>query len=408
MWIPKTEQDIINSTSDASIEETIIFDAKKEIPPKNSDVAKDVSAMANSAGGVIVFGIEEDVNGRPTIPSPLELKGQRERIDNIIKTSISEVPVFSVSAIESEADSSKGYLVLIIPPSERAPHMVVVKNDRRYYGRGETGNYVLSEPEIARLYERRQQTTQNLLPLLKEQVINAPISDHRGHIHLHLIIKPVLDDDSIIEKAIENFSRISQYPLNEQQLLNSLMDKVRGKDIFPYINYSIDFPSPNRWIHQTNGYLGKLSVADSEYRTPNSETLELKVGFNGSGNLFCGYAGKTALANNHEPEVKFFFDDIAASNTTRFLAFFGCLYEFSYYTGMVDVGIALTGLENAVWDNNYQRQLRPLYTHNESEYLRVIRTSALALKENPKKVASDLLMRLITTISQGKSKSFKD
>ena len=167
MWIPKNEQDILTATANGSLEETLTFDAKKELPPKNSEIAKDASAMANTAGGVILFGIEEDASGRPTIPTPFELKGEREKLDNIIRTSVSEVPSYTISAIESQADATKGYLVLVIPPSERAPHMVIVKGERRYYGRGETGNYVLSEPEVARLYERREITKTSILPLLE-------------------------------------------------------------------------------------------------------------------------------------------------------------------------------------------------------------------------------------------------
>lgn len=253
MWIPNNEQDIINAVTTNSLEETIIFDAKKEIPPKNVDVAKDVSAMANTAGGVILFGVEEDASGRPSILSPFELKGQREKIDSIIRTSISEIPVFNISAIESHTDSAKGYIVLVIPPSERAPHQVIVKGDRRFYGRGETGNYVLSEPEIARLYERRQLSTQNLLPVLKEQIKNAPITEHRGFVHLHLVIKPVLEDDTIIERARQGFSKTVGYTANESMLFSQIGNRVSESDIFQYDHYGIAPSSLHRWIHQTDG-----------------------------------------------------------------------------------------------------------------------------------------------------------
>lgn len=138
----------------------------------------------------------------------------------------------------------------------------------------------------------------------------------------------------------------------------------------------------------------------------NEFALEIKVNFNGSGSLFCGFVGRTSKATDKEPEVKFFYDEIAAYNTTRFIAFFGYLYEYTSYLGMVDIGVAVTGLDNAIWDYTNQRQFRMVYRHPESEYFKIVRVSALTLKENPKKIASDLLMRLITTISQGKSNPF--
>jgi predicted HTH transcriptional regulator len=52
MWIPRNEQEIEIAAENRSLEETVTFDAKREIPSKNSETAKDVSALANAAGGV--------------------------------------------------------------------------------------------------------------------------------------------------------------------------------------------------------------------------------------------------------------------------------------------------------------------------------------------------------------------
>src|SRR5438552_238241 len=168
MWIPKTETDIIAAARTGHLEETVTFDAKREIPPKNIETAKDVSAFANASGGVLVYGLGEDSNRRLTVLSPIVLEGQRERIEQIIRTSIDEVPSFSIFTIGTAKESSEGFVVVTVPPSERAPHMVVAKGERRFYGRGETGNYVLSQSEIARLYERRTTSGSDMLPLLDE------------------------------------------------------------------------------------------------------------------------------------------------------------------------------------------------------------------------------------------------
>jgi hypothetical protein len=50
-----------------------------------------------------------------------------------------------------------GYLVVIIPASPRAPHMVTLEGENRYYGRGATGNRILNQGDVARLYQRREQ-----------------------------------------------------------------------------------------------------------------------------------------------------------------------------------------------------------------------------------------------------------
>ena len=63
MWIPKNEQDILTASANRSLEETVTVDAKREIPKRNSDTAVDVSALANTAGGVLLYGVDEDEGG---------------------------------------------------------------------------------------------------------------------------------------------------------------------------------------------------------------------------------------------------------------------------------------------------------------------------------------------------------
>lgn len=394
MWIPKNEQDILTATTNGSLEETLTFDAKRELPQKNSEIAKDASAMANSAGGVIIFGIDEDTSGRPSIPTPFELKGQREKIDNIIRTSVSEVPSYTITAIESQSNTTKGYLVLIIPPSERAPHMVIVKGERRYYGRGETGNYVLSEPEVARLYERREITKASILPLLEKAIKNSPIKEHNGFAHLHIVIKPVIQDECLLDKARD----LEQ---SHKQFLDKILLEAINSN-FSYQNYHPNF-SFQGWIHCPEGYLSKMSErSESNYK---KDSLFLEVNFDGSGNLFCSRAAETT--NESETDTKWFISDIVAGNTINFLEFFGAFYEKASYFGMVDIAVGLTGLKNSI-DSRFHNNIS-LSTHRyfkNDVYSRTKRVSAMLLRENPKEVASDLVLPLISAMSQGRYNPF--
>jgi hypothetical protein len=47
MWIPKTEKELIEAVESGSLEETVIFDAKRELPPKNKnvDIAEDIGLI---------------------------------------------------------------------------------------------------------------------------------------------------------------------------------------------------------------------------------------------------------------------------------------------------------------------------------------------------------------------------
>ena len=221
MWIPKTEESIEVAASNRSLSESVTFDAKKEIPSKNVDTAIDVSALANTAGGVLLYGVAEDSNGCPCILSPIPLAGQRERIEQIIRTSVDEVPPLKIWAIETRSDSAIGYIVLLVSPSERAPHMVIVKGERRFYGRGETGNYILSQAEVARLYERRQQAANSGIREILEGFVSAPpIPTSENFAHLHIVAKPLLSDDSLLQKTLKPGQ-------TAQVLLSDLVREVR-------------------------------------------------------------------------------------------------------------------------------------------------------------------------------------
>jgi hypothetical protein len=96
-------------------------------------------------GGVLIYGVAEDEHGRPTALRPFKLAGARERVDQISQSSISEPPEIDVRALECPNDPSRGYLVVVVPQSPRAPHQVIVRGEMRYYGRGATGNRRLTE-----------------------------------------------------------------------------------------------------------------------------------------------------------------------------------------------------------------------------------------------------------------------
>ncbi len=139
MWVPKSTTEVEEAAKRGDLEETHAFDAKKALPPsqKSRDVAEDVAAMTVD-GGSLLYGLGEDKSKRLTVLAPFELAGAPERIAQIAETSISEPPVISCKTLPLDADPSKGYLLVVIPQSPRAPHQL--NGDMRYYGRGAKGN----------------------------------------------------------------------------------------------------------------------------------------------------------------------------------------------------------------------------------------------------------------------------
>lgn len=119
------------------------------------DLAGDIAAMGNSRGGVIIIGIrdEDDV---ATELTPVELdSGEEGRIRQIAASNIAPHLTFGVCVVRSEREASKGYYLLIVPPSTLTPHAVRQDRNLRFPRRDGTTTRWLSEPEVADAYRNR-------------------------------------------------------------------------------------------------------------------------------------------------------------------------------------------------------------------------------------------------------------
>jgi Putative DNA-binding domain len=123
--------------------------------PKREFLA-DIASFANSAGGDILYGVtdERDENNQPTgIPKDASgLIGVNEtseqlRLESIIRDGIA--PRIAGVQIKSIPGFARGPVILVrIPRSWAAPHMVTFKNLSRFYARNSAGKYQLDIGEI--------------------------------------------------------------------------------------------------------------------------------------------------------------------------------------------------------------------------------------------------------------------
>ena len=119
-------------------------------------LAVDVCALANAHGGVIVIGIKADpVTAVASEMVPAELSdGERLRMQSIVAGNVFPLPVVEVLMLPGEANS--GLYVIVVHPSQLAPHAVRQSNQGlQYYRREGSGNRILAESEVADLYRRR-------------------------------------------------------------------------------------------------------------------------------------------------------------------------------------------------------------------------------------------------------------
>ncbi|MDQ6848458.1 MAG: ATP-binding protein, partial [Actinomycetota bacterium] len=121
------------------------------------DLAADVAAMANSAGGVIVLGVEENEHAQAVAAPGIAISDEVERRIFQVTAGISPVPPIAVRRIPLDAsDSGRGFVLVIVPRSLSAPHAVVVNaTSLRYPVRHGTTTRYLTAPEVSAAYRQR-------------------------------------------------------------------------------------------------------------------------------------------------------------------------------------------------------------------------------------------------------------
>ncbi len=151
-----TEADIA-ALKDRGVREDQTLDYKRDLDLLSEkgkfELLKDVSALANTAGGVIVYGVAEgggdDAGRLVDLPGlDLEIDKAQNTIDQLLHDGVDErIPGIRHRAIQRS--DRKNYLVIRVPPSHLAPHMVRINFPSvRFYQRGTTTNQPMNARQI--------------------------------------------------------------------------------------------------------------------------------------------------------------------------------------------------------------------------------------------------------------------
>jgi len=155
-----TEEDI-NQLISLNIEESIHLDFKQagsleKNDKKKAEIAKDVSAFANSDGGFIIYGIKEDKHVADSLSFVDGNEFTKEWIEQVIQTRIQpKIENLRVLPIRFDSDIKKSIYVVDIPASSLAPHMT---SDKKFYRRYNFESVQMEEFEIRNLYNRKEKT----------------------------------------------------------------------------------------------------------------------------------------------------------------------------------------------------------------------------------------------------------
>jgi len=130
-------------------------------PGGTFELAKDIAALANQVGGLLVIGIVEDDQGRASGLQPVKLDdSEKGRIRQIVADRIFPmVANVQVKDVPTASDRERGYYLIFVPHSTLAPHAVRQLDPKPlwlcYPLRHGTTTHYQTETEIAARYRDR-------------------------------------------------------------------------------------------------------------------------------------------------------------------------------------------------------------------------------------------------------------
>lgn len=181
-----------------TVPEDYDLDFKRELygytDSERRKLAGDVAAMANTSGGVIALGVDEDDQARAIgIPGVTLSDDEHNRMLKIVASEIAPPPPIDIVPLEDPVRPGTGVYLIVVPRSPGGPHGVRINDGYRYPRR--TGRVItyLTEPEIAYAYRQRFVGLQSRLEAAAEHEEYLRIRLYRDQAFVAITVVPDLD-----------------------------------------------------------------------------------------------------------------------------------------------------------------------------------------------------------------------
>ncbi|MCU1263977.1 MAG: transcriptional regulator [Acidobacteria bacterium] len=218
--------------------------------PQNPDaieITKDISAMANSAGGVVIYGIKEFPKPKKHVPEKIDpidrVAFNKERLEHIINTIHPRLHEFTITPVPLSSGPNDVCYVIEVPQG-RTAHQA---RDHKYYRRYNFESVPMEDYEIRLVMNRLT-------------VPDASI-EFKTKLHIgvgatkHYLLSPVIKN--LGSQAIRDFKLIFTFPnevlhgggaemVNRLANISSITDKDRNQ-IVSFQSSVLLFPEDERY-----------------------------------------------------------------------------------------------------------------------------------------------------------------
>lgn len=389
LWKPSDEKSLLGAIQNGTLRESHYIEVKQSARP--AQIAQTLASLAID-GGMFILGVAEEKDERGNkrlIPRPIPLEGELERIDGVARNSIDPPLGIRSYSIASDNDPHEGYVVVSVEASVTAPHMV----DNKYYGRGEVSKHALSDADVIRFHERRQQFADQGDRLLDEAELNDYLPpEERQYGHVYLVAEPLMPISSVtVQDFLEDEMKFLEFVYSA-----SSQCRVNLRDWHPTprlaSNLRVRESSVSLVSHDANGAGRSMNTSSA------SEVGLFDVELTDSGGIriFIG-RGTETVERTGEAVV---LDGIAVAYAQRLVYWVGKLSEQYGYGSKWTLGIRLNGIKGlrSYPASSSLRIGSRGGAFERDTYSRTCTVSGWELQETPDEVVEALVGRLLKVL----------
>ncbi|MCD6290722.1 MAG: ATP-binding protein, partial [Anaerolineae bacterium] len=175
------------------------IDFKSKLPggsdSEKKDFLADVSSFANTIGGYLLYGVEEQkgVASRICGVKVTDPDAEISRLENMIRDGIEpRIPGVSIRSIPLETPEI--VIIIKIPRSWALPHMVTFRGHGRFYARNSAGKYPLDVHELRSLFSLSETVAERIRNFRAERLFRivsgetpVALDGDVGTIILHIV-----------------------------------------------------------------------------------------------------------------------------------------------------------------------------------------------------------------------------
>jgi Putative DNA-binding domain len=195
--------------------EGLQIEYKRDLYARTADGAeeflKDVSSFANTAGGHIIIGMDEN-GGLPTNLIGIEgnLDAEKQRLESLLRDRI-EPRMVGIGMQPVPLSNGRNALVIRIPKSWNPPHAMVVNHGRRFYARNSAGAHPASVDELRAMFtaastflDRAREFHRKRLLQLHNNDTPPQFPELGGRLVLHIVPFSAFGSETMLDpKAME-------------------------------------------------------------------------------------------------------------------------------------------------------------------------------------------------------------